>query len=493
MKENSVPSKRVGIWIRVSTDSQAQSDSPQIHEERARQYAAFNGWTVVEVYDLAGTSGKSVINHPECKRMMQDIERGHITGVIFSKLARLCRNRREAEDFSEFFQRQHADMISLQEKIDTSTPGGRFFYNLIASMAQWEREEITDRINASFQTRAKLGKLLNRNVPYGYQVVEGKMVIHPAEAPIRREAYELFVTNQRKYAVAQMLNAKGYRTRKGCLWQETQVKDILLDESAKGVYIFNRQKRTGPWRFELKPESEWGRIECEPIVSPELWQQANRILEEQIKTWKRPGRLPAQTFSRLAWCACGGKMYARTDAPKYLCRKCNNKIPIETLEGIFHEEIKVFFADPEKLAKGLSDADENLKQREQLLLTHRQAVEKARQDMRKTYDLYLAGQLSVQGFGDLYRPVEERVRQLETELPKLEAEVGGLQAKRPTAQAVMAEAIDLYDRWPRLPLDDRRKIAETLCEKIVIGEGHINITYSFTPVSKEPCKSLTML
>ncbi len=120
-------------------------------------------------------------------------------------------------------------------------------------------------------------------------------------------------------------------------------------------------------------------------------------------------------------------------------------------------------------------------------------IEARPQDMRKTYDLYLAGQLSVQGFGDLYRPVEERVRQLETELPKLEAEVGGLQAKRPSAQTVMAEAIDLYDRWPRLPLDERRKIAEALCEKIIIGERHINITYSFTPVSKEPCKSLTML
>src|SRR5437879_3491762 len=59
--------KRVGIWIRVSTDDQAQGDSPAHHEQRARDYAKFNGWTVVEVYDLAGVSGKSVMQHTEAK------------------------------------------------------------------------------------------------------------------------------------------------------------------------------------------------------------------------------------------------------------------------------------------------------------------------------------------------------------------------------------------------------------------------------------------
>ena len=493
MREHTALKKRVGIWIRVSTDVQANGDSPEIHEQRAREYAKFNEWTVAEVYDLAGTSGKSVIHHPECKRMMKDIERGHITGVIFSKLARLCRNRREAEDFADFFQKQRADMISLQEKIDTSTPGGRFFYNLIASMAQWEREEICDRINASFKTRAKLGKLLNRSVPYGYRVIEGKVVIHPDEAPIRREAYELFQLHHRKYAVAQMLNAKGYRTRKGCLWQETQIKDILLDSSAKGVYLFNRQKRTGPWTFELKPESEWGQVECEPIVSPELWQQVNRILEEQVKKWKRPGRLPSQTFSKLVWCTCGGKMYARTDSPKYLCRKCNNKIAIADLEGVFHGEIKHFFANPVRLAKGLSEADENRKQKEALLVTHQQAIEKVRQQMKQTYHLYLEGQLSPQGFGELYKPAEERSNQLLAELPKLQGEVDWMKTKELSARDILAEADSLYERWPKLPLDGRRKIAEALCEKIVIGDGEIDITYTFTPTSEEPCKNLTSL
>src|ERR1700753_311767 len=197
MKDNIALNKRVGIWIRVSTEDQAQGDSPEHHEERARAYAKSRGWDVKEVYDLAGQSGKAVMQHPECKRMMKDIERGHISGLIFSKLARLSRNRRELEDFSEYFKKYEADLISLSEAIDTSTAGGRMFLHLLGVFAQWEREEITERVNASVLTRAKLGKSINGKAPYGYAWKERKLVLNPDEAAIRLKAYELFAQCRR--------------------------------------------------------------------------------------------------------------------------------------------------------------------------------------------------------------------------------------------------------------------------------------------------------
>src|SRR5438093_13595303 len=95
--------KYVGIWIRVSTEDQAEGDSPMHPEQRATEYWKFNEWTVREVYDLAGVSGKTVMDHPEAKRMLADIKRGHISTLIFSKLARLARNTRELLDFSDSF------------------------------------------------------------------------------------------------------------------------------------------------------------------------------------------------------------------------------------------------------------------------------------------------------------------------------------------------------------------------------------------------------
>src|SRR6266853_3533812 len=279
MKDNSVLNKSVGIWIRVSTEDQAKGESPEHHEERARSYAKSRGWKVKEVYDLAGQSGKAVMQHPEAKRMMKDIERGHITGLVFSKLARLSRNRRELEDFADFFNKHRADLISLSEAIDTSTAGGRMFFHLLGVFAQWEREEITERVNASVLTRAKLGKSINGSAPYGYEWKDRKLVLIPEEAAIRRKAYELFLANRRKGNVARVLNAAVYRTRDGAIWRDTSVLRILADPSAKGVYYFNRFRHTGSWRVEPKPEGEWGKVECEPIIPEILWNQVNQIIE----------------------------------------------------------------------------------------------------------------------------------------------------------------------------------------------------------------------
>lgn len=482
--------KNIGIWIRVSTEDQARGDSPEHHEERARSYAKSRGWNVIEVYDLAGQSGKAVMQHPEAKRMTKDIERGHITGLVFSKLARLSRNRRELEDFADYFNKHEADLISLSEAIDTSTAGGRMFFHLLGVFAQWEREEITERVNASVLTRAKLGKSINGSAPYGYKWQDRKLVIVPEEAAVRRKAYELFLELRRKGQVAQQLNAAGYRTRGGAIWHDTSILRVLEESSAKGVYVFNTMRQTEKsWKTEPKPESEWGRAICEPIVSEDLWNQVNQIIEEQLKAWKKPGKPPVHLFSGLAHCSCGHKMYVSANSPKYFCRKCCNKIPIVDLENITRNELKRFFNQPNRIAEHLNEADRNLVEKSALLEAHKKEVQKVRDEMARTHKLYLQEQITAQGFGEFYKPAEVRLNQLLSELPKLEAEVDFLQVNKLSADDVMHESNTLHERWPSMTQPDKRKIIEALIEKITIGNGEIDITFSHLPSSEEQCKS----
>ena len=253
-------------------------------------------------------------------------------------------------------------------------------------------------MEASVVIRAKLGKTINGRAPYGYQWKDKKLIPHPEEAPIRRKAYELFLQHRRKGTVAKLLNAAGYRTRDGVIWRDTQVARVLSETSAKGIYYFNRTKKHGDWKQTVKPEAEWGKVECQAIVPESLWQQVNQIVEEQLKSWKKPGRVPVQVFGNLAHCKCGHKMYVRSNSPKYVCRACQNKIPIADLDSIFHEELKDFFANHERIAGHLQEANQNLTEKQTLLAAHERKIAKVREDMAHTHKLYLDGSITSQGF-----------------------------------------------------------------------------------------------
>jgi site-specific DNA recombinase len=490
MKDNCTlykQSKHVGIWIRVSTEDQAQGESPEHHEQRAREYAKFNGWNVKEVYNLAGVSGMTVMEHPEAKRMIADLKKGHISGLIFSKLARLARNTRELLDFSDIFRQHNADMISLQEKIDTSTPAGRLFYTMIAALSQWEREEIADRVKASVKIRAKLGKSLGGAAPFGYMWSDNKLVINPTEGPVRKLMYEMFIQQKRMKGVARQLNQAGYRTRKGAKFTDTTVSRLIQDPSAKGIYRANHTFRDNRGKLRLKPESEWVYTPVERLIPEDLWEQCNRLFQNREKRI-RPGPTPVHLFAGLLFCGCGQKMYVFSRSPKYVCSKCRNKIPMVDMEEVFKAELANFFVSKDKIDRHLASASDFLIEKKQRLTAHTQQLDRVRAEMRKTYQLYQADKITVDGFGAIYRPLEDQERSLAVELPKLQGEIDALEMKQISAGEVVAEVTNLHRLWPEWDAVQKRRIIESITERIVVAGSEIDITFSCLPSSEELTK-----
>lgn len=473
--------KAVGIWIRVSTEMQVKGESPEHHEKRARLYAEAKGWDVVETYRLEAISGKSVMDQPETKRMLKDVKSGKISGLIFSKLARLARNTKELLEFAEIFKAHNCDLISLAESIDTSSPAGRLFYTMIAAMATWEREEIADRVAASVPIRAKMGKPLSGTSSLGYVWQDKELIIDEKEAPVRKLIYELFLKTKRKKATAKALNDMGYRTRTGAKFGHTTIDRLLQDTTAKGIRRANYT--TGRGGRGIKPESEWVYTPCPPIVSEDIWNQCNAIIQDQLQKATKPGPRGIHLLSGYVICECGKKMYVyhKDKTPHYRCKICNTKIEVSDLDEIYHEQLKSFLLVETDVSDYLSQSDSRLQEKQKLLQTTEESLERMRKQIKELVDLRLKGELNTETLAPILKPLEVQIKQLSDQLPELEAEVDFLKIEYLSSETVMDGAKDLYHNWKVMPFEEKRNIVELITNAITIGKSDINISMAYTP------------
>ncbi|MGE0635822.1 MAG: recombinase family protein [Bacteroidia bacterium] len=475
-------SKTIGIWIRVSTEDQAKGESPEHHEKRARMYAEVKGWEVYTTYDLRGVSGKSVTEHPEAKRMFQDVKAKKISGLIFSKLARLARDTKQLLEIADVFQKNNADLISLGEAIDTSTPAGRLFYTLNGAMAQWERESIAERVADSVPIRAQLGKPLGGAAPYGYAWENKKLVIDEKEAPIRKRMYELFKEYKRKNTVANILNKEGFRTRNGSEFSYTTVKRLLADPMAKGLRRANYTKSAGlNKKWDLKPKEDWVFHEAPAIVSEELWNEVNRILEEQEQNKKPAPRRPVHLFTGAAVCHCGGKMYVILETKKYTCQKCKNKIGEKDLEEIFQSQLNEFLLSDDQIKEFLSQTQNQVKEKEALLEASQKEAKTIQKKLDTLIELRQNNEIPREGFSKHYTPLFEQLQQIEKQTPELQGEIDVLIQQSLSSDQIFHEAKDLSAQWSNLSYDEKRMIVENITERIEIGKADITINLNYLP------------
>lgn len=475
--------KRVGIWIRVSTDMQVKDESPEHHEQRARYYIQARDWDVAEVYRLEAVSGKTVMNHPEAQRMLNDIRSGHISGLVFSKLARLARSTKELLEFGEIFRKEGADLVSLAEQIDTSTPAGRLFFTIVAAMAEWEREEISSRVSASVPVRARMGKPLGGQASFGYKWQDKTLVIDEKEAPVRKLLYEIFLECQRKKTTANRLNELGHRTRNNSRFSDTTVDRLLRDTTAKGLRIANHTKSLGDGKnWITKPEEEWITIPCPAIIDEQLWEKCNTILDEQGKNRKKIGRKSEYLLAGFVKCECGASMYVRSTAKKFTCKTCKNNIPVKAMDNVYQQILKGYLNDINPQIY-LEELETQLREKETLLSTSVKKRAQLRKKMDDLIPMRLSGDLDKEHFAAVYQPLVTQVKQLDKSIPELEAEIDFKGIQLTSTDYVLKEAKELYKEWSKMHFPLKRAVVETITEYITIGQDTIDIGISHLPSS----------
>jgi hypothetical protein len=112
-------------------------------------------------------------------------------------------------------------------------------------------------------------------------------------------------------------------------------------------------------------------------------------------------------------------------------------------------------------------------------------IDKVRTEMRKTYQIYQADQITPEGFGKLYRPLEDQERALTAELPKLQAEADAIEMHQISAEEVFAEATGLHQKWPHFGQEEKRRIIESIVERVTLSGDTIDITFSYMASCEE--------
>lgn len=154
---------RAVLYTRVSTAEQAESGAGLAAQETVlRAEAVRRGWIVVDHLTDAGASGKSLTGRPALAQALQHVTSGTADALVVAKLDRLSRS---LLDFAGVMARAHREgwaLVALDVDVDTTTPSGRLVANVMASVAEWERETIGARTRDSLAARKAQGVVLGR-------------------------------------------------------------------------------------------------------------------------------------------------------------------------------------------------------------------------------------------------------------------------------------------------------------------------------------------
>ena len=285
---------RAAIYARVSTEE--QSDNGYSIEEQqvlGIEHCKRKEFEIVGVYADKGVSAKNM-NRLEIQRLISDIKLGKIDVVVAWKISRISRNLKELLEFIDIIDKYNVSIIFISEAIDLTQPSGVLMLQMMGSVAEFERQCISENVYMGMRARAKDGYTNGGNGLLGYNLkkeYEGKssfgkkkslstLVINEEEAAVVRKIYELYTSGKGYKAIANELNTTGYRTKRGNLFNVAGIKGILTNPTYMGKVRFGHYRNWDKKRRRgLNPDEIIVEGRHEAIISEEQFDLVQKIME----------------------------------------------------------------------------------------------------------------------------------------------------------------------------------------------------------------------
>lgn len=225
--------KKVTGYIRVSTEDQAREGvSLEAQKAKVKAWADLNEYELTGLYTDAGISGKRADNRPGLQEALESVGQGDAL-VVYS-LSRVSRSTRDTLDIADLLTKKGADLVSISEKIDTTTAAGKMVFRMLAVLNEFERDQISERTCAALAYKRSKGEKTGGDVPYGFDLdANGHLVKNKAEQRAIVLIRELKAKGYSLRAIAGELKTKGHKTKRGnTTWHPQSIKQILLKKAA---------------------------------------------------------------------------------------------------------------------------------------------------------------------------------------------------------------------------------------------------------------------
>ena len=433
----------IAAYCRVSTDKTDQLNSLETQKEFFLEYTKRTGDNLIKLYADEGISGTKIKNRKEFQRMLADAEKGLFDMVVVKDISRFARN---TVDLLQSVRRLKSLGIETQFLTANMTSMGNseFVLTIFGALAQEESANTSKRIKFGKKMNAEKGRV--PNIVFGYDKTIGdyfNLSINENEAMAIRQIFQWYT--EEGYGgskIANMLNERGIKTKRGNNWSQNSVCRILTNEIYTGKIINGKEEiadfLTG--QRKEKDESEW-LVTIRPelrIIEDEVFDKAQDILKGRHDSFKITHERQSNKylFSTLIKCKECGWSFRRTVRTykntyvRWVCSghngkgadNCPNAVTvdeeelIQALQEYFQEILgkkkKVINYVIKEFQRVYKAKDENIEYEKQL----NTELNKLRKSREKYMDMYTDDLISREELNEKIGGMRKEIERLENEL-----------------------------------------------------------------------------
>lgn len=319
---------RVAAYCRVSTDGDEQLGSFESQKLYYEQKIADNPeWVNAGIFADEAITGTKTDKRNGFQEMIARCQNGEIDMILTKSISRFARNTVDTLNYVRMLKDKNIAIFFEKENINTLDMNGELLLTIMSSLAQQEVESLSQNVKIGLQMKMKRGEMVGFNGCFGYDYdPETKTLsVNEDEAQTVRMIYDMYLQGYGTTTIAKRLIELGIKNKKGVVsWHTHGVMGIIKNEKYKGDILLGKTFTTDP--ISKRRLANFGeenqyyiRDHHEPIVSREVWDEAERIRKKRAKnkvvetTGNRERYTRQYAFSSMCECAyCGHKLTRRT-------------------------------------------------------------------------------------------------------------------------------------------------------------------------------------